>query len=144
MPHTDDDVERAPPPEYSESTEHTPLLKGAHPAPATQNGGASSEDSTLLSDDRQDEPEEQPTRPPRTTSWYVWRAFWTILAALVLAVFIKGWIEADDVNVRNPPTRPSLGRRIGFVWQPMGKSLTRHYNYSLTWERHSNVPSAAD
>lgn len=29
----------------------------------------------------------------------IWYAFWTILAALGLGLFIKGWIEADDVDV---------------------------------------------
>ncbi|KAJ9144674.1 hypothetical protein NKR23_g5762 [Pleurostoma richardsiae] len=47
------------------------------------------------------EPEEDPkdVREPKRLSWYVWRAFWTLLAVLVLVVFIKGWIDAgSDVN----------------------------------------------
>jgi len=35
----------------------------------------------------------------RTRSWWFWRILWTVLAALVLAVFIKGWIDAKDVDV---------------------------------------------
>jgi hypothetical protein len=36
----------------------------------------------------------------RTKIWYyAWRGFWLILAILVIAVFVKGWIDADDVNV---------------------------------------------
>jgi len=48
------------------------------------------------------EPEEDPkdVREPKRLSWYVWRVFWTLLAVLVLVVFIKGWIDAgSDVNV---------------------------------------------
>jgi hypothetical protein len=37
---------------------------------------------------------------PSRVGWWAWRIFWTIVAALVLAVFIKGWIDAgSDVNV---------------------------------------------
>lgn len=44
---------------------------------------------------------------PRPASWYIWRALWTLLAALVLAIFIKGWIDAgSDVNV-SPISQPS-------------------------------------
>ncbi|QRW10123.1 mitochondrial carrier protein [Ceratobasidium sp. AG-Ba] len=35
---------------------------------------------------------------PRTWGWYAWRAFWAVLAAVVLGIFIKGWIDADDVK----------------------------------------------
>ena len=35
-----------------------------------------------------------------STSWYAWRILWAIVVALVLAVFIKGWIDAGaDVDV---------------------------------------------
>jgi hypothetical protein len=30
---------------------------------------------------------------------YAWRGFWVVLAILIVAVFIKGWISADDVDV---------------------------------------------
>ncbi|KAF9877047.1 hypothetical protein CkaCkLH20_05313 [Colletotrichum karsti] len=42
-------------------------------------------------------PEEE-EKPQRTTSWWLWRAFWAILAIVVLAVFIKGWVDAKDTN----------------------------------------------
>ncbi|KAI8935616.1 hypothetical protein NX059_007145 [Plenodomus lindquistii] len=29
---------------------------------------------------------------------YAWRAFWILAAILLIAVFVKGWIDADDVN----------------------------------------------
>lgn len=48
---------------------------------------------------RQSHPDQQENKK-RSARWYLWRAFWLIAAALVLAVFIKGWIDADgDVNV---------------------------------------------
>lgn len=35
-------------------------------------------------------------------SWYAWRVFWVLVAALVIGVFVKGWIDAgSDVNVRS-------------------------------------------
>lgn len=70
----EDDVET-----QSRHDENTPLLAGEQ-----------SEQPRL-------EPQENDKKP---TSWYLWRIFWAILAALVLAVFIKGWVDADgDVNV---------------------------------------------
>ncbi|KAH5238263.1 hypothetical protein HBI72_228570 [Parastagonospora nodorum] len=34
-----------------------------------------------------------------SNTWlYLWRGFWVLLAMLIIAVFIKGWINADDVN----------------------------------------------
>lgn len=33
-------------------------------------------------------------QPPRPVTWYVWRGVWTLLAALVLGLFTKGWIDA--------------------------------------------------
>lgn len=40
--------------------------------------------------------------PPRHDLLKVWviRIFWAIVALCVLGVFVKGWIDADDVNVR--------------------------------------------
>lgn len=57
------------------------------------------EESPLLNDraeDRQDHDGEEKRTP---LSWYAWRLFWTIIAAFVLVIFIKGWIDAGDVNV---------------------------------------------
>lgn len=30
---------------------------------------------------------------------YGWRGFWIVVAVLIVAVFVKGWIESDDVDV---------------------------------------------
>ncbi|KAE8444806.1 hypothetical protein EG329_014266 [Mollisiaceae sp. DMI_Dod_QoI] len=43
--------------------------------------------------------EEEEPKQVTTASWYIWRMFWFIVTALVLALFIKGWIDAgSDVN----------------------------------------------
>lgn len=61
-------------------TENTPLLVGEQSA-------------------RQSHPDQQENEK-KAAGWYLWRIFWVVAAALVLAVFIKGWIDADgDVNV---------------------------------------------
>lgn len=66
------------------------------------------EQTPLLNDHQSDhqsvetepEPEPEPEQKVRRASWYVWRAFWTIVAALLLAAFIKGWVDAGgDVDV---------------------------------------------
>jgi len=43
--------------------------------------------------------EEDVPEKERKASWYIWRGFWFVLAALFLALFIKGWIDAGgDVD----------------------------------------------
>ena len=62
--------------------EETPLL----------NGGAE-----LTNEEQEEDPKEP---EPSRVSWWLWRLLWFIVAALILAVFIKGWIDAgSDVNV---------------------------------------------
>lgn len=68
-------------------TEETPLLAAAH-----DDGRDEHEQDALL------EPEPQ-SESKRTRSWWFWRILWAVLGALVLAVFIKGWIDAKDVDV---------------------------------------------
>ncbi|CAE6419006.1 unnamed protein product [Rhizoctonia solani] len=65
----------------SRTNEQTPLLQG-------EQNANEHEQAALL----------EPQTEPRTKSWYAWRVFWAVLAALVLGVFIKGWIDADDVE----------------------------------------------
>ncbi|KAH6655196.1 mitochondrial carrier domain-containing protein [Truncatella angustata] len=93
-----DDVERA----SAKTTERTPLLQEVRPIPIDDDQASES----TLRDDRQsphNEHEEaallepQP-RKERTKRWYIWRAFWVVLGALVLALFIKGWVDAGDTN----------------------------------------------
>lgn len=68
-------------------TEETPLLAAAH-----DEGRDEHEQAAVL------EPSQSESK--RTRSWWFWRILWTVVAALVLAVFIKGWIDAKDVDVR--------------------------------------------
>ena len=63
--------------------EQTPLLDGQNPP------GDEHDQAALL----------EPPAWKRTKGWWFWRIFWTIVAALILAVFIKGWIDADDTHV---------------------------------------------
>lgn len=73
---------------HQTSTEQSPLL--GHPSPA-------------LEEDARSEASEAP--PPenakRPKSWYAWRIFWAVVVAIVIAVFVKGWIDADNTNVCN-------------------------------------------
>lgn len=44
--------------------------------------------------------EDEPKPERRPLSWYIWRLFWLLIAAFILAVFIKGWVDAGgDVEV---------------------------------------------
>jgi hypothetical protein len=68
--------------------ERAPLL--AHQEARTDAQPASGEEDVAVL-----EPEKAAAR----TWHYVWRGFWILFALFVIAVFVKGWIEADDVNV---------------------------------------------
>lgn len=72
-----------PPPPY---TEETPLLASQGEEDRNEH-----EEAALL------EPPQNEAR--RTKSWWFWRVLWAVLASLVLAVFIKGWVDAKDVDV---------------------------------------------
>ena len=41
----------------------------------------------------------EPQKEASTTWHYVWRGISALLAILVIAVFVKGWIDSDDVDV---------------------------------------------
>ncbi|KAL1862598.1 hypothetical protein VTK73DRAFT_6734 [Phialemonium thermophilum] len=88
----------------SSSDENTPLLKNQardqiHPVePGVNNADATSSDEEQGLDGPAIDPEEPAAPRQRTKSWYAWRAFWTVLGALVLGLFIKGWIDADDTE----------------------------------------------
>jgi len=62
------------------------------------------EETPLLNEELTGEEQEPDPKKPEPTplSWWLWRVVWFLVAALVLAVFIKGWIDAgSDVNVRS-------------------------------------------
>lgn len=42
---------------------------------------------------------DKPAAVARNWQWYAWRGFWAVLAILVVAVFIKGWVDSEDVDV---------------------------------------------
>jgi len=92
-------------------------------APVTS---TSNEQTPLLSEPQSDEVEQQDEevaeKRVRKASWYIWRVFWFIIAVLILAAFIKGWVDAGgDVDVSFTPPSASF----------------RHANnllYSLIWE----------
>jgi hypothetical protein len=69
-----------------------------------ENQTVSNEQTPLLNDEQSDDQADQDTEEPKQVGqarWYIWRVFWVVVAALILAVFIKGWIDAgSDVNVR--------------------------------------------
>lgn len=80
-----------------------------------ENGSTSDERAPLLAPQRVEEdpalPEEAVAAKPQSEASkrreYGWRGFWIVVVILVIAVFVKGWIEADDVDVSNP-ARPLL------------------------------------
>jgi hypothetical protein len=49
-----------------------------------------------------DDASEEPSKAASKKWYYVWRGVLILLAILVVAVFIKGWTEADDVDVSIP------------------------------------------
>jgi uncharacterized membrane protein YraQ (UPF0718 family) len=90
MAHTQDPETQTPIP--SSSNEQTPLLSDPQPHEAEQ------------------QDEEVAEKKVRKASWYIWRIFWFIIAILILAAFIKGWIDAGgDVDVCFTP--PQLSPR---------------------------------
>lgn len=73
------------------------------------------EETPLLEEERGGEPQSDPPQKPepRKRSWYFWRVFWVLVAATVLAVFIKGWVDAGgdvDVSTIKQITYDSLQR----------------------------------
>ena len=59
------------------------------------------EQTPLLDNHQSDQQPDQNDHERKQASWYVWRILWAIVAAIVLVVFIKGWIDAgSDVDVR--------------------------------------------
>ncbi|KAF5532468.1 hypothetical protein FMEXI_12425 [Fusarium mexicanum] len=77
------------------TTEQTPLLAD-QPSPEIN--------------EADNEPEAEPIPEKRPKSWYAWRIFWAVLAIVVLAVFIKGWIDADETEF---DLKKALKRALG-------------------------------
>lgn len=89
-----------------QSDERTPLLGTSAEAGSSQQAAEHRNNDNGANEGIQN-PEQVPLitgqdgkeKKGRTTSWWLWRAFWAVLAIFVLAVFIKGWIDAKDTNV---------------------------------------------
>ncbi|KAJ3957188.1 hypothetical protein N0V92_006263 [Colletotrichum tropicale] len=89
--------------------ERTPLLgpsaedeEATRPPPAYQDRRTGDNEHDENQDPEQvyliaPSPDEE-EKPKRTTGWWLWRGFWAVLAIFVLAVFIKGWVDAKDTN----------------------------------------------
>lgn len=109
-----------------QSDERTPLLGTSAEAGSSQQPGDHRNDDNGATEGIQD-PEQVPLitgqdgeeKKERTTSWWLWRAFWAVLAVFVLAVFIKGWTDAKDTNVSRSDNGSS-------------KSITDSLSLSLT------------
>jgi uncharacterized membrane protein YraQ (UPF0718 family) len=73
------------------------------PGGDAENQANHNEYTSLLNDRQVDElPEQNEDEQKQVTevSWYLWRIFWAVVGALVLGVFIKGWVDAGgDVEV---------------------------------------------
>ncbi len=90
------------------ASEQTPLLQeeqgqqGQYPEPET----AAEPDAGQGEQDL----EESERAAKHWTRW-AWRGFWTVAAIFILAVFIKGWVDAGDVDVCSstlPPWKVKL------------------------------------
>ncbi|GJC93241.1 hypothetical protein ColKHC_02067 [Colletotrichum higginsianum] len=99
------------------SDERTPLL--GTPAEYEANQQEARDRSGHANDDQDREDAEQvPLIAPqdgeetkkRTTGWWLWRAFWAVLAIFFLAIFIKGWVDAKDTNF---DLKAALKRALG-------------------------------
>ena len=67
------------------------------------------EETPLLGEQLVDEQHPDPLKQPdqKKGRRYFWTVFWILAAALVLAVFVKGWIDAGgDVDVSNGFSMP--------------------------------------
>lgn len=58
------------------------------------------EHTPLLEDPHLDPQSDQSSQKHKRVNRYIWRIFWVIVAALVIGIFVKGWIDAGgDVDV---------------------------------------------
>jgi hypothetical protein len=70
----------------------------------TENQAIINEETALLDDHQSDQQLDQNENKHRLASFYIWRVLWAIIAALVLGIFIKGWIDGSgyaDVGAMN-------------------------------------------
>lgn len=72
---------------FREPSEHSPLLRPEQPQPEHSESASPSSDEA--------------SQQRRSKGWYAWRIFWLLVLAVVIAVFVKGWIDADETDVLN-------------------------------------------
>lgn len=74
-------------------TEETPLLadRESSPVDGPENDSEDGSEDTKPSD---------PEATTRSPFWYLWRILWVLVALSTIALFTKGWLDADgDVKV---------------------------------------------
>lgn len=77
---------------------HCDIETGSTPderAPLLASQRAEREATAPPEDDAPPEPQSEASKRRE----YGWRGFWIVVALLTIAVFVKGWIESDDVEV---------------------------------------------
>ena len=82
-------------------TEQTPLLPPEDSPEVNETTSSEDEDDNSIGK-QQDPP----------NSWkYAWYAVWIFLAAIIFSIFVKGWIDADDVDVSDSRSTQPLFRQ---------------------------------
>lgn len=61
-----------------------------------ENQTSVNEQTPLLDSHQSDQQLDRNEDERRHVSFYVWRVFWAIAAALVVGIFVKGWIDGSD------------------------------------------------
>ncbi|RYP34108.1 hypothetical protein DL767_004443 [Monosporascus sp. MG133] len=80
------------------SNEQTPLLSERRPSREEHEQTPLLEGQEMLPDEHEQAALLESPPEKRTRSWWLRRIFWAVVAAVILAVFIKGWIDADDTH----------------------------------------------
>ncbi|RYP47952.1 hypothetical protein DL768_006107 [Monosporascus sp. mg162] len=80
------------------SNEQTPLLSERRPSREEHEQTPLLEGQEMPRDEREQAALLEPPPEKRTRSWWFRRIFWAVIAAVIMAVFIKGWIDADDTH----------------------------------------------
>ena len=92
------------------SNEQTPLLSERRPSREEHEQTALSEGQETPRDEHEQAALLEPPPEKRTRSWWFQRIFWAVVAAVILGIFIKGWIDADDTNF---DLKAALKRALG-------------------------------
>lgn len=85
--------------------ERTPLLGSQQPIQYIDDPSSQIVEESDSHDETEEALEDEPGSHPRTKIWWLWRILWFIVAAIAIAVFVKGWIDAGDTDVRETNER---------------------------------------